>query len=76
MKYPLRNLILEKISETNNLTDSDLRNILEKDGVDVTESDVNKILLDLEIFGLIRVSWLSKDKRRIEIVTGPQDNST
>jgi hypothetical protein len=49
---------------------------LEKDGVDVTESDVNKILLDLEIFGLIRVSWLSKDKRRIEIVTGPQDNST
>jgi len=67
---------LEKISETNNLTDSDLRNILEKDGVDVTESDVNKILLDLEIFGLIRVSWLSKDKRRIEIVTGPQDNST
>lgn len=76
MKYPLRNLILEKISETNNLTDSDLRNILEKDGVDVTESDVNKILLDLEIFGLIKVSWLSKDKRRIEIVTGPQDNST
>jgi hypothetical protein len=27
-------------------------------------------LLDLEIYGLIRVSWLTKDKRRIEIAEG------
>jgi hypothetical protein len=44
-------------------------NNLEKEGIQVTESDVNKILLDLEIFGLIRVNWVSKDKRRIEIVS-------
>lgn len=69
MKYPLRNLILEKIRETNTLTDSDLMNNLEKDGIQITESDVNKILLDLEIFGLIRVNWVSKDKKRIEIVS-------
>ncbi len=69
MKYPLRNLILEKIRETNTLTDYDLMNNLEKEGIQVTESDVNKILLDLEIFGLIRVNWVSKDKRRIEIVS-------
>jgi arginine repressor len=69
LKYPLRNLILEKIRETNTLTDSDLMNNLEKEGIQVTESDVNKILLDLEIFGLIRVNWVSKDKRRIEIVS-------
>ncbi|HMK59442.1 MAG: hypothetical protein WBP88_11300 [Nitrososphaeraceae archaeon] len=69
MKYPLRNLILEKIRETNTLTDSDLMNNLEKEGIQITESDVNKILLDLEIFGLIRVNWVSKDKRRIEIVS-------
>ena len=69
LKYPLRNLILEKIRETNTLTDSDLMNNLEKDGIQITESDVNKILLDLEIFGLIRVNWVSKDKRRIEIVS-------
>jgi hypothetical protein len=30
---------------------------------------LNKTLLDLEIFGLVRVSWLTKDKRRIELVT-------
>lgn len=69
LKYPLRNLILEKIREINTLTDSDLMNNLEKDGIQITESDVNKILLDLEIFGLIRVNWVSKDKRRIEIVS-------
>ena len=69
MKYPLRNLILEKIRETNTLTDSDLMNNLEKEGIQITESDVNKILLDLEMFGLIRVNWVSKDKRRIEIVS-------
>jgi len=32
-------------------------------------ADLNKTLLDLEIFGLVRVSWLTKDKRRIELVT-------
>ena len=69
LKYPLRNLILEKIRETNTLTDSDLLNNLEKDGIQITESEVNKILLDLEIFGLIRVNWVSRDKRRIEIVS-------
>ena len=69
LKYPLRNLILEKIRETNTLTDSDPMNNLEKEGIQITESDVNKILLDLEIFGLIRVNWVSKDKRRIEIVS-------
>jgi hypothetical protein len=42
---------------------------LEREGIPITESDVNKILLDLEIFGLIRVNWVSKDKRRIEIVS-------
>jgi arginine repressor len=56
------------------MTDSDLMNNLEKEGIEITESDMNKILLDLEIFGLIRVSWLSKDKKRIETVTTSRDD--
>jgi arginine repressor len=56
------------------LTDSDLMNNLEKEGIEITESDMNKILLDLEIFGLIRVSWLSRDKRRIETVAKSKDD--
>jgi hypothetical protein len=48
-------------------------NSLEKENIEITESYMNKILLDLEIFGLIRVSWISKDKRRIEAVTRPKE---
>ena len=69
MKYPLRNIILEKIKEVGNLSDNDLLSNLEKEGVQITVADLNKTLLDLEIFGLVRVSWVSKDKRRIELVT-------
>ena len=69
MKYPLRNIILEKIKEVGNLSDNELISNLEKEGVQITVADLNKTLLDLEIFGFVRVSWLTKDKRRIELVT-------
>jgi hypothetical protein len=68
MKYPLRNLIYEKIKQAGNMTDSDLTNALIKEGVSLSETNLNKTLLDLEIYGLIRVSWVTKDKRRIEAV--------
>ena len=68
MKYPLRNLIYEKIKQAGNMTDSDLTNALAKEGVSLNEPNLNKTLLDLEIYGLIRVSWITKDKRRIEAV--------
>lgn len=35
----------------------------------VPEDKFNKLLLDLEILGLIKVAWITKDARRIEIVT-------
>ena len=66
MNYPLRNLIYEKIKQQGNITDVDLMNKLTKEGVDITEQKFNKTLLDLEIYGLIRVGWITKNKRRIE----------
>jgi DNA-binding PadR family transcriptional regulator len=72
MKYPIRNIIYEKIKQAGNMMDSDLINALSKDTIDLNESELNKILLDLEIYGLIRVSWVTKDKRRIEAVVGSQ----
>jgi len=71
MRYPIRNLIYEKIRQAGNMTDSDLMNALTKEGVALAESELNKTLLDLEIFGLVRVSWVTKEKRRIELVTNP-----
>jgi hypothetical protein len=72
MKYPVRNVIYEKIKQAGNMMDSDLVNALNKDAIDLNESELNKILLDLEIYGLIRVSWVTKDKRRIEAIVDSQ----
>jgi len=69
MAIPLKNIIHEKIKEVNSLTDAELYKSLAKDGVIITEDKFNKILLDLEILGLIKVAWITKDARRIELVT-------
>jgi len=68
MKYPIRNLVYEKIRQARTMTDTDLMKELTKDGVTLSDSAFNKTLLDLEIYGLVRVSWVTKDKRRVEIV--------
>jgi len=68
MKYPIRNLVYEKISQVGTITDTDLMNALQKEGLTLADSDFNKTLMDLEIYGLVRVSWLTKEKRRIELV--------
>jgi len=68
LKYPIRNIVLDKIRDSHNIIDAELLTSLEKDGIQISESDLNKVLLDLEILGLIRVSWVTKDKRRIELV--------
>jgi hypothetical protein len=70
MKYPVRNIIYEKVKQAGNITDTDFIRALEKEDNFVSWPDFNKILLDLEIYGLIRVSWLTKDKRRIELAAG------
>jgi hypothetical protein len=68
MAIPLRNTIFEKIKEVNSLTDVELYKSLTKDGMIIPEDKFNKLLLDLEILGLIKVAWITKDARRIEVV--------
>lgn len=72
MKYPLRNLIYERVRQFGQINDTDLLSSLLKDGISLSMIDLNKILLDLEIYGLLRVSWITKDKRRIETVESNQ----
>ena len=69
MAIPLKNIMHEKIREVNSLTDLELYKAMTKDGTIIPESKFNKLLLDLEILGLIKVAWITKDLRRIEIVT-------
>ena len=68
MTIPLRNTIYEKIKEVNSLTDIELYKSLTKDWLNLPEDKFNKLLLDLEILGLIKVAWFTKDERRIEII--------
>ncbi|HET9806884.1 MAG TPA: hypothetical protein VFP49_08245 [Nitrososphaeraceae archaeon] len=68
MKYPIKNTVYEKVKQSNTLTDSELSSLLSKEGIELDPSELNKILLDLEIYGLLKVSWIAKDKKRIELV--------
>ena len=56
------------IKESGSLTDSELSKLLIKGGISIPDDEFNKILLSLEIYGLIKVNWLTKEQRRIEIV--------
>ena len=68
MTVLLKNKILEKVQQSEGLTDKELLTALSKNDV-FLESEFNKILLDLEIKGLILVSWQTKNIKRIEYVT-------
>lgn len=68
MRYPLKNIIYEKLKQQNNILDIDLLNELKKEDSNITMKDLNKALLSLEIMGLVSVKWVRKDARRIEII--------
>jgi len=68
MTIPFKNKLYEMIKESGSLTDSELSKLLIKGGISIPDDEFNKILLSLEIYGLIKVNWLTKEHRRIEIV--------
>ena len=73
MTTKYKNLVLEKIKESTTITDKVLSKKLTSDGYVISEGFFNQILLDLEIMGLITVSWITKDTRRIEIVVNQEE---
>lgn len=74
MAIPLRNQVYEIIKESESITDAELQKALSKAGIPVSEDRFNKILLDLEIMGLVKVSWLAKETRRIELITAQEED--
>ena len=71
MRY--KNLIFEKVKESGSITDTSLTKSLTKDGYLLSGDIINKTLLDLEVMGLINVTWLNKNTRRIEIVSNKNE---
>ena len=64
---------MEKIKEAGSLTDKTLTKSLAKEGYHLSDALFNKTLLDMEIMGLVSVNWLTKDTRRIEIVSNKEE---
>ena len=64
---------MEKIKESGSLTDKVLVKNLAKDGHQLSDALFNKTLLDMEIMGLVKINWLTKDTRRIEIASNQEE---
>jgi hypothetical protein len=58
------------MKQNDNMTDKELLAELQRDGEDVSMRDLNKVLMQLEILGLVTLRWQTKDTRRIEVVHG------
>lgn len=66
---PLHTLLVETLdSNKGSLDDAQLFKLLKKSNHDLSDRGFNKVLLRLELEGLIHVSTLTKKKRRIELV--------
>ena len=73
MTVKYKNIVIDKIKELGSITDKTLAKKLIKDGYHLSDDLFNKILLDMEIMGLVKVNWLTKDTRRIEIVSKQEE---
>ena len=62
-----------KIEELGSITDKALAKNLAKDGYHISDALFNKTLLDMEIMGLVKTNWFTKDTRRIEIVSSQEE---
>jgi len=71
VKY--KNIVIDKVKESGSITDKTRAKKLVKDGYNLSDGLFNKILLDMEIMGLINVNWLTKDTRRIAIVSKQEE---
>ena len=66
---------MEKIQEKGSITDKTLVKNLIKDGYQISDDLFNKTLLDMEIMGLVSVNWITKDTRRIEIISNREEDN-
>ena len=73
LRYPLRYAAYEWIKGKKSLTDDDLLEALNKNGSKCSPDELDKILMQLEILGLVTIRWVAKDKRRIEFQEKPAE---
>ena len=64
---PLQQFVLEVVERKGPLTDDELLRELRNGKEELSFRELNRILLKLEVNGLVRVSRQMKGKRRVEI---------
>ena len=64
---PLQLFVLETIERKGPLTDDELLRELRNGKEDLSFRELNRILMKLEVNGIVRVSRQMKGKRRVEI---------
>lgn len=64
---PIQLLVVDLIERKGPLTDDDLLREMKNGKEDVSFRELNRILMKLEVNGLIRVSRQMKGKRRVEM---------
>ena len=75
MRYPLRYAAFEWIKEKKSTTDDDLMEALNKNGSKCSPDELDKLLMQLEILGLVTIRWVAKDRRRVEMVEKPSEEA-
>lgn len=67
--------MLEVVKNNKTINDVDLLNEVKRRFPEVTMSDLNNVLLRLEILGFITVTRMTKDVKRIEYKESSQQNA-
>jgi len=66
---PVHLAVVEILEKKDALTDIDLLHDIKGNFGEISLRELNRILMKLEISGIVRVSRLMKGKRRVELVT-------
>ena len=74
MRAPLKFTAYEWLKEEKSASDEELLAALNKNGNKCSVNELNKVLLHLEILGLVSIRWIAKEKRRIEVVEKPTED--
>jgi len=65
---PMHLAVVDILEKKNALTDIDLLHEVKDNFGEISLRELNRVLMKLEISGIIRVSRLMKGKRRVELV--------
>ncbi|MEM2959147.1 MAG: hypothetical protein QXS27_00495 [Candidatus Jordarchaeaceae archaeon] len=71
---PLKNMIIAILNKRQGIIlDDELMASLEKENMPVSDTELNDVLMSLEIEGIVHVSRITKTRRRVELIKPGQE---